>query len=70
MKLRITPDSDIPALTAYWKGSWRAKDIVPLLQSLTEVPGGATIDVAQLLPPFAGNTLIPIPDRIRPRLAC
>jgi len=72
MKLRITPDSDIPALTAYWKGSWSAKDIEPLLQSLTEVPGGATIDVAQLLPPFARKQLNTYPrqDPSTPAIDC
>jgi hypothetical protein len=72
MKLRITPDSDIPALTAYWKGSWRAKDIEPLLRSLTEVPGGATIDVAQLLPPFARKQLNTYPrqDPSTPAIDC
>lgn len=72
MKLRITPDSDIKALTAYWKGTWRAKDIEPLLQSLTEVPGGASIDVAQLLPPFARKRLntYPIQDPSTPATDC
>ena len=72
MKLRITPDSDIKALTAYWKGAWRAKDIEPLLQSLAEVPGGASIDVAQLLPPFARKRLntYPVQDPSTPATDC
>ena len=72
MKLRITPDSDIKALTAYWTGTRRSKDIQPLLQSLTEVPGEATIDIAHLLPPFARKRLnaYPIPDPSTPATDC
>lgn len=72
MKLRITPESDIKALTAYWKGTWRSKDIEPLLQSLTEVPGGAAIDIAHLLPPFARKKLntYPVQDPSTPATDC
>ncbi|MEN9575456.1 MAG: hypothetical protein RL514_3311 [Verrucomicrobiota bacterium] len=57
MKLRVTPDSDVAALTAYWAKGGRAKDVAPLLDSLCKVPGGATIDVAHLMPPFARKRL-------------
>jgi hypothetical protein len=72
MKLQITPDSDIKALTAYWKGTWRTKDIEPLLQSLTEVPGGTTVDIAHMLPPFARKKLntYPIRDSSTPATDC
>ena len=72
MKLRLGPDSDVKALTAYWTGGWRSKDIEPLLQSLTEVPGGATIDIAHLLPPFARKRLnaYPIHDPSTPATDC
>ena len=53
MKLRIRPDSDVRALTDYWGRGFRTKDLEPLFRSLTRVPGGITIDVAQLLPPMA-----------------
>ena len=51
MKLKIHHESDVEALTSYWAKGGRAKDIQPLLDSLTKVPGGTTIDIAQLLPP-------------------
>lgn len=53
MKLRIRPDSDVAALTAYWARGRHVKDIGPLLESLTKIPGGITVDVSHLLPPFA-----------------
>ncbi len=52
MKLRIQPDTDVAALTAYWSRGGRAKDVGSLLESLRKVPGGATLDVAHLLPPL------------------
>ncbi len=63
MKLRIKPDSDVNALADYWGQGWRAKDIEPLLESLAKVPGGMTIDVVHLLPPFARKYLntYPVP---------
>ena len=57
MKLRVTPGTDTAALTAYWAKGGRAKDVAPLLESLGKVPGGATMDVAHLLPPFARKRL-------------
>jgi hypothetical protein len=61
VKLRIRPDSDIAALTAYWSKGGRAKDIGALLESLKHVPGGTTIDVAHLLPSFARARLNTFP---------
>jgi hypothetical protein len=64
MKLRIRPDSDVRALTAYWGRGLHVKDLEPLFRSLTKVRGGITIDVAQLLPPMARKRLnsYPIPS--------
>lgn len=66
MKLRVRPDSDVKALTAYWGRGWHVKDIEPLLESLTQVPGGITIDVAHLLPPFARKRLNSYPVPLEP----
>jgi hypothetical protein len=62
MKLRVRPDTDIHALLEYWAGHGRAKDVEPLLESLAKVPGGMTIDVVHLLPPFARKRLNTYPD--------
>ncbi len=61
MKLQIKPDSDVKALADYWATGPRSKDIEALLASLTRVPGGMTIDVAHLLPPFARKRLYTFP---------
>lgn len=64
MKLRVGPKSDVELLTSYWARGGRAKDVEPLLQSLTKIRGGITIDVAHFLPPFARKRLntFPSPD--------
>ncbi len=66
MKLQTYPDSDVDGLVAYWAKGGRAKDLRPLLESLVNVPGGITMDIAQMLPPFARKRLnsypIPPPD--------
>lgn len=61
MKLRIRPGTDVEKLVAYWAKGGRAKDIRPLLESLTRVPGGTSIDVAHLLPRFARTHLYTFP---------
>lgn len=66
MKLRVRPDADVPALAAYWGRGWHVKDIEPLLNSLTKVPGGMTLDVAHLLPPFARQRLNCFPTPLLP----
>lgn len=61
MKLRVHPDSDFKVLSAYWGRGRRTKDLEPFLESLTKVPGGITVDLAHLLPPFARKCLNTFP---------
>lgn len=61
MKLRVTPDSDIEQLAAYWTHGRRHKDIRPILESLAALPGGDVLDVVHLLPPFARLLLYTYP---------
>jgi hypothetical protein len=61
MKLRVRPDSNIEALVGYWGRAGRAKDIRPLLESLTKVPGGTTLDIAHLMSPFSRARLYTFP---------
>ncbi len=51
VRLRVTPDSDIAALTNYWGKAVWTKDIRPLLESLANVPGGTRVGLVNLLPP-------------------
>jgi hypothetical protein len=61
MKLRVRPDSDVDRLIGYWGRGGRAKDLRPLLESLSFLPEGGTIDVVHLLPPFARRRLYTYP---------
>lgn len=60
-RLRITPDSDIAAITAYWSMGQRQRDIEPLLRSLAKDPAGMTVDVIHLLPRLARRLLYTFP---------
>ena len=61
VKLRVHPDSDIESLCRYWGRGGRAKDICPLLKSVSRVPGGCPIDIVHLLPPLARQRLYTYP---------
>lgn len=51
-RLRISPESDVEPLVQYWGRGGRSKDIRSLLQSLTLVPDGVSVDVVHFLPRF------------------
>lgn len=61
MRLQVTPETDLEQLINYWGSDGRAKDIRPLLESLRRIPGGVSLDVAHLLPPFARRRLYTFP---------
>jgi len=61
MQLVIRPRSDVEALVGYWGKGGRAKDVRPLLESLTRVPGRGTIDIVHLVPPLARRLLYTYP---------
>jgi hypothetical protein len=61
--LLITPDSDIDALTAYWGFGKRLRNVRPLLESVSRVPRGYSMDIAHLLPRFARKRLYAYPAR-------
>jgi hypothetical protein len=65
-ELQIRPDTDVSALAAYWGiREGRTRDIRPLLDSLTKVPNGCTIDIVHLLPRFARKRLYSYPSLAR-----
>lgn len=57
VSLRIPSGSSLPALAAYWGRGEREEEVLSLLQGLAEVPGGGSLSVGHLLPPFARNRL-------------
>lgn len=57
VKLRVPPDADIEKLISYWGGRGRQKDLQPMLESLSSLPDGGSLDIAHLLPAFARQRL-------------
>jgi hypothetical protein len=64
VRLRVRPGSDLSALVEYWGRGHRERDIAPLLESLTKVPGGDTLGVVQLLPAFVRSRVNTFPPRV------
>ncbi len=62
MQLRLTPETDVDALVRYWGRGGRGKAMRPFLESLTRVPGGASVSVSFFLPAFARMRLYTYPD--------
>jgi hypothetical protein len=62
VQLNIDKDSDIDAMVAYWTYPGRPKGLRTLFESLARVPGGSSLDIAHLLPPFARQHLYTFPD--------
>lgn len=57
LSLRVRPTSDLPSLAAYWGRGGREQEVLAILRSLSHVPGGGSISVSHLLPPFARTRL-------------
>lgn len=67
--LKITPKSDIDALTQYWgKGSWNT-DVRTILQSLATVPTGIRMNILIVLPPLPTAEIYNYPNIIDNPLA-
>jgi hypothetical protein len=61
LRLRVTPGSDVPALTGYWgKGVWNT-DVQTILQSLTNVENGSWISILMVLPPLPTEQIYDYP---------
>lgn len=60
-KLHVDRNSDIEALVNYWGRGGRAKDVRPILESVSQLPGGGTIDITHLLPPLARRRIYTFP---------
>jgi hypothetical protein len=64
-RLRIRPDTDIDKIIGYWSHGVAMKDLRPLLESLKRHPGGGSLSVLYVLPPFARQRLytFPLPSK-------
>jgi hypothetical protein len=65
VRLRIRPDTDIDKILGYWGRGTPAKDLRPLLESLTRLPDGGSISIVYMLPQFARQRLytFPLPSK-------
>lgn len=62
LRLRIDPADDLAAVAAYWSSGGRYKDALPLLKSVADTDGVATLDVTHFLPPLARKNLYTFPN--------
>lgn len=67
MSLHVRSGADVTPLVNYWGKGGRAKDLLPLLQSLAQLPVGGDLDIAHLLPPFARKRLYTYPQPVDTR---
>jgi hypothetical protein len=61
LSLRVTASTDVEALARYWGRGGREKDVLALLKSVARLPGGGSVNVDHLLPPFARLRLYTYP---------
>src|SRR6185436_2636405 len=62
VSLRVEPRSDVYSLARYWGRGGREGEVLAVLKSVAKKPGGSSINVAYLLPPFARRTLYTFPE--------
>lgn len=62
MKVRVHPDADVDALVKYWGGFGAGKAYKPLIESMSRVEAGSTINISYFLPPFPRLRLYTYPD--------
>ena len=62
LRLQITDSTDLNMLRNYWSINNRRKEILPLLECISENPRTEKIDVAHLLPPYARQRLYTYPQ--------
>jgi len=61
LKLELSPDSDVEALVRYWGRGGREREVRPIIESLANLPTKQSLDVTQLLPPFARRRIYTYP---------
>jgi hypothetical protein len=61
LKVRVGPETDVDALLSYWGKLGPANVYKPLVESLSRVSEGASINISYFLPPFARLRLYTYP---------
>ncbi|MBL6974303.1 MAG: hypothetical protein ISR64_01105 [Deltaproteobacteria bacterium] len=69
-RLHVPHGADIRDLLDYWGRGRRSKSIRALLTSLAAKPGGGTVDISHLFPPFARSRLFTYPEPDEPPWDC
>jgi hypothetical protein len=62
MKVRIHPETDVDAVVKYWGAFGAGKAYKPLIESMSRVQAGSSINVSYFLPAFARLRLYTYPD--------
>ena len=62
MKVRVDPNTDVEELMKYWGTFRTGRAYKPLIESMSRVPEGSTLNVSYFLPPFARLRLYTYPD--------
>jgi len=57
LRLRLDENSDVHAISDYWSAGFKAKDVLPMLESVVATPGVSRFEVAHLLPATARRNL-------------
>lgn len=48
--IQVDSTDDLDALTTYWSAGYRRKDVLPMLESISQLPGGGRMGFSHLLP--------------------
>jgi len=62
LRLQVSQESDVKSLVKYWGRGGRDKEVRPIIESLRKTGRPQSLDVIQLLPPFARQRLYTYPS--------
>lgn len=48
--LQLNPSDDLEALAKYWSAGYRRKDVLPMLESISQIPDGGRMGFSHLMP--------------------
>lgn len=60
--LQVGTDDDLEALTKYWSAGFRRKDVLPMLESVSQLPGGGRMGFSHLLPAMPRKLIYTYPS--------